>query len=205
MRVVRMCLLLVLATPLSALAQGSFELTPMVGYRWGGELQAESTDLFDEDLAVNDSEAYGLVLGIPLSRHVLIELVADHQSTDLGRRELFAPDMDQVGFDLTYYHVGVAYQWTPSNIHPFVAGSLGVGRLDLDLPGASSEDRFSASLGGGLKVMASEHVGFRLEARGFWTDTADWSWHCDNWDEDCWDSGIDLFQQELRVGVVFSF
>jgi hypothetical protein len=205
MRAVWMCLLLVLVTPLTAIAQGSFELTPIFGYRWGGELQAGSSDLLDVDVDVNSAASYGLVLGIPLSRHVLIELMADHQPTDLGERNLFAPDLDSADLDVTYYHVGFVYQWTPSKLRPFVTGSLGVGRLDLDLPEASSEERFSASLGGGLKVQASEHVGFRLEARGFYTDTADWDWDCDDWHGDCWGSGMDLFQHELRVGVVFTF
>jgi hypothetical protein len=181
----------------------SVEITPIVGYRWGGELQARGTDLLDEDALIDSGTAFGLLVDIPLSRHSQIELMADRQSTSFERGTL--PDVD-----ITYYHVGFLYQWTPSHLRPFVVGSLGF--ADIAPEGARSEDRFSASIGGGLKVALSRHVGFRLEGRGFWTDTGSgsgWS-DCDGGccGYCCGDYGscrVDLVQSELRVGLVISF
>jgi len=197
--------------PTVAFAQSytpGLEITPTIGYRWGGELTAENNDLFDKDTEVDSSEAYGLLIDIPLSRSSQIELMASRQSTSFSEGVLFPEDPTTRDVDLTYYHVGYLYQWTPSNLRPFVVGSLGF--TDINPEGAGSENRFSGSIGGGLKVDLSRNVGFRLEARGFWTDTGSTRWY-DDCDDDrcrCWDDSdcsIDLFQSEIRFGLMVKF
>jgi hypothetical protein len=204
----RLALALVLLVPaaLPAAAQG-LEVTPMFGYRWGGTLSDETNDLFDQDVDIESSTSYGLHVGIPLGAHSQIELIGSRQSSKFGDALLFG-GASGVDVDVTYYHVGYQYQWITGNrgnLRPYVAASLGVTNLDPDVQGASSDDRFSMSLGGGLKVMATEHIGFRLDGRLYWTDTGDHE-HVD-WDEcddDCWEWDS-LVQQEVKVGVVFVF
>ena len=102
-----------------------------------------------------------------LGAHSQIELIASRPETSYGNDRLFDPAPDGVDVDVTYYHVGYLYQWTPGKLRPYVAGSLGVTSLDPDVPGLGSDEKFSFSVGGCLKVMASEHVGFRLDGRFF--------------------------------------
>lgn len=183
------------------------EITPILGYRWDGQLSADNSDLFDEDVEIDSGASYGLLIDVPLSRHAQIEIMADRQSSQFSSGVLFPDNGLARDVDLTYYHVGFLWQWTPNNLRPFVVGSLGF--TDIRPEGASSENRFSGSIGGGLKVDLSRHVGFRVEGRGFWTDTGGNQWDdCKNGSCDChddWDCSIDLFQSELRVGVMFSF
>lgn len=199
-----------IALPIGAAAQ-SLELTPMVGYRWGGTLTAESNDLFDHDMDVDSSATYALLLDVPLGRHHQIELFVDHQSTEFDSGQLFAPPSpDRIDTDITYYHVGYLFQWTPGDLRPYVTASLGLATIDPDVPGIGSEERFSWSLGGGLKVLASEHVGFRFDARVFGADTGSYGWndddhHCHWDDDDCYDWSDDLYQAEVKVGVVIAF
>ncbi len=203
-RLIVLTLVLVLS-PLAAGAQ-SIELTPTFGYRWGGELSASSNELFDRDMDVENGSSYGLSLGILVGRHSQIELFASRQETRFGEERLFAPPADGIDVDVTYYHVGYLYQWTPGRVNPYVTASLGVTSLDPDVPGLSSEEKVSFSLGGGLKVMASRHVGFRLDGRFFWTDTG--NLHHRDWDDcrdDCWEWDDHLVQNELKVGVIFQF
>ena len=199
-----------LLLPCLAMAQytPSVEITPIVGYRWGGELSASNNDLLDENAEIDSSASYGLLVDIPLSRHAQIELMASRQDSNFSRGVLFPEDGRFADVDVTYYHVGFLYQWTPSHLRPFVVGSLGF--TDIAPEGASSENRFSTSIGGGLKVDLSRHVGFRLEARGFWTDTGSWRWDsCDDGGYcgcgDGWDCNVGLVQTELRVGLMLSF
>jgi hypothetical protein len=50
-----------------------------------------------------------------------------------------------------------------------VAGSLGATRMVPQQYGLDSETNFSLSLGGGVKIYLTEHVGFRLEGKSFGT------------------------------------
>jgi hypothetical protein len=195
--------------PVAAQAQSAnIEITPTVGYRWGGEIDAWSTDILSSDAGINDSSAYGLVIDIPITRGLQLELLADRQSTKLGhdRSVLWIPLVIDVDMDITYYHVGVLWQWQARNLNPYIVGSIGVADLDLNLPGTKDETRFSTSFGGGLKLWFSDHVGFRLEGRGYWTETdTDDCWGDDDWC-DWYDWHDDsLVQGEVKVGVIFTF
>lgn len=182
------------------------EITPTVGYRWGGEILAEDNALFTSDVDLEESEAFGLIVDLPITSNLQIEIMADRQETDLGEAALFGAD-DVAEIEVTYYHVGVLYQWNHRHVSPFVVGSIGLAELSPDVPGASSDDRFSAGIGGGVKLRVSEHVGFRFEARGYWTNTDTDEW--DDWWDDCgrgcWDGDDDLVQGEIKAGLILSF
>lgn len=153
-----------------AYSRGSFELTPTFSYNFGGTLSAESASVFDFDLQAADSEAYGITFGIPLSPWAQIELLASRQQTQLEYdRGNFTGNLGVADFDVTYYHVGGLFQWGNGQIHPFVVASLGIANLNPDLPGARSENKFSGSIGGGVKVFFTDNIGLRFEGRGFWT------------------------------------
>lgn len=206
----RRSILIAAILTISATTAGAqpFEISPMIGYRWGGELSASQTDVLDDNASIDSSFGYALFFGIPIGNHIQIELIADHQSSRLGNARLFEPPRDAADIDITYYHVGFLWQWTPNNLRPYVAASLGIASLDLDIEGARREERFSSSIGGGLKILATEHVAFRIDGRLFWADTGNWgSWSSD---DDChgycssWDY-MPLVQQEIKVGVSFLF
>jgi len=203
-------LLLILLIPVSAAAQHSFELTPTVGYRWGGSFKARTSEILERDVDVNSNTSLGLLFDIPLNRFLDLELMIDRQSTDLGERQLWGPSVDNPGIDITYYQAGVLFQWPVGRSRMFVVGAMGMADLDLDLPDAGSESRFSASLGGGVKLDLSQRLGLRLEARGYWSDTGTgswWDWDCENnchhdcWDDCEWGRG-DLVQGEVKLGLI---
>ncbi len=206
----KLTFVLLLLVPTVALAQQGFEITPFYGYTWGGSIEAEDNALFAYDVEVDDSEAYGITFDFPVSRGLKVELLASRQSTQLIEdEEMFGPDFALVDVDVSYYHVGVLYQWdTNSRIEPYVAGGLGVGMLEVDYPGVSDEDDFSASFAGGFKLYFSPHVGLRFDLRGYWTNTDreedDWDW--DDCDDDCWyGDWDDLTQTQASVGLIVAF
>lgn len=171
-----------LLAPVAARAQGAyrFELTPQASYRWGGTISGDNNSLFNTDLKVDKGAGYGIALDLPLSRDFQLELLAHNQSTDLRFDQgLFGGDVALADIDITYYHVGILWQGGNGQVSPYVVASAGVTRLAPDVPGASSEERFSMSLGGGVKVFFDEHVGLRFEGRGFFTAI-------DNYDSGCY-------------------
>lgn len=194
-----------LACSCGTLAAADIEITPMYGYRWGGEIAAANSPLFTEDVEIDDSAAYALSLGIRSESGLIIEISANRQESRFIESDtLFGGSNVLFDVDTTYYHVGVGRNWTlrDEDYELFLTGSLGVAAIDPDTPGARSATEFSVSLGGGLKVWANHHLGFRFELRGFWADTG----NSDACALCVWDKfDNDLFQGEARIGVIARF
>ena len=147
----------------------SLDITPFGGWRFGGSFEELSTNA---TRSLDGAVSYGLIVGIPwnaLGRSRL-ELVWSHQGTSLG-----LSDPEQSGFDVDvdYLHIGgMAPFRTPNErLEALLTGGLGATLLQPGLSGASSETRFSLSLGVGLLYRVSNRVGLRLEARGWFTFT----------------------------------
>jgi opacity protein-like surface antigen len=186
-RLVLAAALAALAVPAAAQPTGAyrFELTPQLGYHWGGTLSGDDNALFDTDLDVDEGSAFGITFDIPLSSNFQLELLASRQATELEFDSgLFGGDEEVADIDISYLHAGMLWQGGNGQVNPFFVLSAGVTQLDPDVPGAGDESRFSLSLGGGVKVFFNEHVGLRFEGRGFFTAIDDYDGGC--WDDDEW-------------------
>lgn len=203
----RSILIFVLALiPASAFAQNTgIEFTPFFGVRGGGTIARGTNDIFGEDVQVDESLAFGATLGIPLTRNLELEILGEHQPSELVvDDDLFESGGSVADIGVTYIHAGLNYEFDAArNVRPFLGGSLGVALLDLDLPGTSNEARLSGSLGGGVKYFVNRNFGLRFEGRGFWTDLADSDW------DDCtrcaWDEDRGFYQAEARLGFIVAF
>ena len=150
------------------------EVTPLLGYRGGGEF----VDTFSgKKHTVDSSEAYGLILGWPYEKGKTIEVYYSHQSSDLNSVEI-TPDStlpaltNSVDIPLTidYLHIGgTAPISDEGDIETFVSGGLGFAYLSPDFTGLQSDLRASFSIGIGLKWPISERIALRLETRGLAT------------------------------------
>jgi hypothetical protein len=196
---------LVFLLPAAAFAQnGRFEITPVAGYRLDGDFDARSTTAFDPDLKVkvDESAVYGIILDIPLSPSWQIEVLANRQSTEfVADRGLLTPTSTLGDVELTTLQGGFLYEWGGGQVNPFVVGAAGITRIEPKFGNLSTDDRFSASLGGGVKIFFADNVGLRLEARGYWTDL-------DTGFDDRnrrYRSGDGLFQGEGSAGLIVAF
>jgi opacity protein-like surface antigen len=199
-----MPLIALLILPGAAFAQGTrFEITPQAGYRLNGPIDAVDRhgNVESTDLQVEESAFYGLTVDIPIGYRWQLELLANQQQTNLTLDEgLFEPDTDLGDLDLSYYQVGLAYVWGRGQVNPFFGASLGLARIEPDAP-LDAENRFAASLGGGVKVFFSENIGLRFEARGYYVhfDTSFEDRHRDRRVDEA------LYQGEGSVGLIFAF
>jgi len=183
-----------------------FELTPFVGYRWGGTITALQSDLFNTDVDLASSANIGANFAIPINDDGMkVELMIDHQQTHfMTGSGLFEPAGNLGDVDVTYYHGGLLIPFGQSRgATPFVLVSAGLANIDPKLAGVSSENRFSASAGVGVKVPVNRNVGVRVEARGFFTSLSN-----DNRDN-CTRCGFgennDLYQGEVNLGLTLRF
>ena len=194
-------------------ARGRFELTPTVSYNFGGTLSAESNYFEYSDLEALDAEAVGITFAIPLSPWAQIELLASRQQTRLENDSGFFPGgLGAVDLDVSYYHVGGLFLWGNGKVHPFVVASLGLTTLNTDLPGSREENKFSGSIGGGVKIFLTDRIGLRFEGRGFRTlvddDTngIDGCDHCNDYRDDIDYGYANTFDQiQASVGLIIAW
>jgi opacity protein-like surface antigen len=185
-------------------AEDRFELTPFIGYRWGGTIFADQTFVFTQDVDVQSSANFGVEFGIPLGDSGMkLELMANRQSSELETGGgLFDPNAGIADIDITYLHAGLQFPFARSrNVTPYVIVSGGIANLDPQLFGVSDETRFSASAGIGVKAPISDSLSIRFEGRGYYTALENQS--------DCrlcdYYYNRDFYQGEVNLGLVFSF
>jgi len=185
-------------------SEHAFELTPFVGYRWGGTIFADQTFVFGEDVDVAPSANLGINLGIPLGDSGMkLELMANRQASELETGSgLFEPDNRVADIDVTYLHAGLQIPFGRSrNATPYVIASAGLANLDPQISGVSAENRFSASAGIGVKVPVSRALSLRFEGRGYYTALEE--------DTNCtfcdYFYNRDFYQGEVNLGLSFTF
>jgi len=184
--------------------RGTFELTPFVGYRWGGTIFADQTFIFGEDVNVASSANLGVNFALPLGdTGMKLELMANRQSSELETESgLFEPDQEVADIDVTYLHAGLQIPFAESrNATPYVIVSAGLANFDPHVSGVSAENRFSASAGAGVKIPMSDFLSIRLEGRGYYAALQE--------DDDCticdYFYNEDFIQGEANIGLVLSF
>jgi outer membrane protein with beta-barrel domain len=202
----RALFVLAFLVPAALLAQpGQFELTPTAGYRLAGDFNTRSNDAFDSRLKVkvDESAVFGLTFDIPLSPYWQLELLANRQRTEFSTDDGLLSPSDKLGdVDLTFVHAGFLLQWGGGQVSPFLTASAGVTHIEPRFNDLDADNRFSASLGGGVKVFVNQNLGFRFEGRGYWTDL-DTDFHNDGRRRD--DRRDGLYQGEASVGLILAF
>lgn len=205
MRKALLFLLLTFTAAPAVMAQVSrFEVTPIAGYRFNGEVNVADDDLFDEDAEIDEGTALGVLVDIPLSENWQLELLANRQESSFIVDEgLLSPTVELGDVRLEYLHAGILYQWGLGQVLPFITFSGGVARIRPEFDDLDAENRLSASLGGGVKIFFNRNVGVRLEGRGYWTDLG--SDDDDRRGRRRYDDDDGLYQGEASAGLIFAW
>jgi len=161
MKKISLLFLVVFALGSSPARAQKVEITPFYGYTFGGGL-----DVVRGRLSIPASGAFGFTFDVRVSDDVMFEFLYSRQDTELkfqpggvgAKEELF--DMA-----VEYYHGGGLIEFGDEQVRPYVALGAGVTRFAPKPEGVNTEWRFSASFGGGVKILPSEHIGFRFEGR----------------------------------------
>ena len=141
------------------------ELTPFVGYRFGGGFTDVTTSgsTTQRDIEIDEGLSLGIVLDISLSRLFQLELLFDRQASHLNRVDSDGDETPLTDGKVNYYHVGLLFQGK-STIQPFAA--ITTGATHFRTP-EDTDDEWRSSLGIALggKTRFNEWIGARLQAR----------------------------------------
>ena len=150
----------------SSTTNWSWEVTPFVGYRMGGDFDLDgSTSARKVDL--DDHGSFGLAVNLlPGDRSESYELFYSRQKASVAKNSLLAP----FELNVEYLHLGGTLAVNDElPIKPYIVGGLGLTRFSPRTGNGGDDSRFSLSLGGGFKLPVTKNFGVRLEARGFVT------------------------------------
>lgn len=169
------CVLVALVVSLASAHGQSYEITPLVGARFGGtmHLEQEGTPSFYAHMA--DSISFGLAGGYRFSGeggegYDMIEFRWMRENSHLGLHQdalvptPYASGSFRPSITLDHFLGDFTHEFTVQDapaIQPFVRGSVGAALLSTP---QSSATRFTFGIATGLKVFPSTHFGFRVEA-----------------------------------------
>lgn len=179
------------------------EITPFGAFRSGGEFSDTTSG---NTLDIDNTRAYGIILGVPYQRGKLLEFFYSHQRASLveksgaGANTLFDLDVDYFQFG------GTSMFNTTPEIKPFVSGGLGFSWLSPGLDGLDSEIRPAFGIGAGFIWKLGEPFGLRFELRGTGTFFGHGSSiFCSNGQCTANLRGDLLFQTDVLIGANFKF
>ncbi len=186
----------VLLVPTAAMA-GEFEITPFLGYQFGGDVETFYQGAY-HDVNINSSENWGVVLSLGLSPMTQIELLYSTQDTEADAQRF----EDSLGLKIDYWQVSMLWNFDPdAQIQPYVV--FGIGGTWLRPDGFSNTSRFSGNIGGGAKIFFSDSIGLRLEGRFYGTYINSTTSYCDPfW---CYGYNNSLYQFDVSAGLIIRF
>lgn len=142
------------------------EITPLYGYRGGGEFIDNITQ---QKHTTDSSEIYGVIIGFPYERGKDWEIYYSHQSSKLRSVSLTSPaptSTADIPLSIDYLHLGgTAPISEQDKMKTFVSGGLGFTYLSPDFSGFQSDLRASLSIGIGMKYYFTDNLALRLESR----------------------------------------
>ena len=202
------CLALFVVTPAIAETVGSskstqFEVTPLIGYRFGGDFDVTKNETTSKVKLVEDM-SYGLLTAWAYDRTSQGEFLLSHYNSTFSQHSDFIPSNDELG--ITYAHVGGNVAISNGAIPVFVTGGLGLTHFSPKGKDLDSETRFSMNIGLTAKVPLSEQLSFQLGGRVYGTFfNSDSTIFCDQ--ANCLISiSSDIWvQTEVTAGLSFAF
>lgn len=162
--------LLCLASPtLAQQDRAGFELTPLLGYRFGGTFEIEESP---ESYDIEDSASYGVILNFPHRANTRWEILYSRQSTEAEFSDAASAN-NVLDIESQILQIGGTYQFDSETeiVQPYLAATIGGTHVKASANGSESDTFWSGSIGLGMLVSPNSRVGLRLEARGHVTLT----------------------------------
>jgi hypothetical protein len=158
-----------IAGPPVTAGQHAVELIPVVGFRGGANLEADTPGVPPAE--ASPSASLGLAVGWFVRPDAWFEVFADHQKLEFTS-DPAAFGTSRFDFAVDYLQFGGAYGPQRGRVRPYVTVAVGLTRYGASPGEVGSTIGASGSLGGGVRVPIQDRVAFRFEVRGYATLTS---------------------------------
>ncbi len=190
-----------------------FEVTPLVGYRFGGTSSTYSTTYIDS-VKVPNSLSFGLTAELVIGPVASLEFLWSHQDSQLTVNWVTTPPdgySDKLShLNIDTFQIGGLWQSgrPGAPVRGYLDFLLGVTVLTPS-PEFSALTRFSASIGGGAKFRISDAIGAKAGLRFmpiYIASSNSGYAYCDPW-YGCYTywNGNYLYQTDFSLGLTFRF
>ena len=171
------------------------EVAPFVGLGFGGSLESPA---LGEAFSIKSGMTYGVTVDLPIVPLWRFELLYSRQESRIAGAGV------SLELDVERYMAGVQEEKVWNDVR-FI-GTFLTGATRFVPSGYDSEFSFSLALGLGVKTFPTKRIGFRFDARGFYTPvTSGGGAICSNGSCAFAYSGSGMFQGDVSGGVVFVF
>ncbi|TWX68661.1 porin family protein [Colwellia demingiae] len=197
------CALTIISMPTMAKPALEFEITPLIGYRFGGDFDT-TQDNINNRIELSDETSYGLLTAWSFDRKRQGEFLISHYNTNFSESSDFSAS--NTGLGITYAHLGGNVPISEGPIPFYLTGGLGLTHLAPNDKQLSNETRFSVNIGLASKIELSERFSLRLDSRVYGTFfNSDSAIFCDV--ETCaiYISSSIWVQTEVSVGLTYRF
>jgi len=191
-----------IACPPAIASAQTVEIAPVGGYRFGGGFFERVTQ---QEVDLDGAPSVGGVVNVRLRDGLFVEALVTHQEAGVTVPQSAFGPATRWRITVDHYQAGGLQEFFDRRrTRPFLTGLLGLTRYAAD---GDNEIRFTASAGGGVKLMPVPRLGIRLDGRVFATfaDVEGRAIACSP--GIClvaFDADI-VLQAEFTVGLVFGF
>lgn len=199
-----LCLLFI-STAVSADENSNVEITPLIGYRFGGDFDAtnHATDITTK-IKLNEDTSYGLLLAWDYDKKRQGELLVSHYTSRFS--QAINPIASNNSLSITYAHFGGNVPISDGPVPFFITGGLGLTHFSPEDTQLSNETRFSVNIGLATKIPVSENISLRFGGRVYATFFNSNSQIFCNEGNCAISISSDLWvQSEVNAGITFSF
>lgn len=201
------CSTSLLANAETSSSKNSFEITPHVGYRFGGDFETVDGET-RYTTKLSEELNYGVVFAWQYDHKRQGEFLISHYGSEFSKTGGFDPEQPTVknGIDVTYYHLGGNVPISDGAVPLWLSGGLGLTHLAPEDSYLESETKFSLNIGLNTKIFVTDNLAFNFGGRVYGTFfNSDSKVFCDT--ETCaiYVSGDLWVQSEVNAGITIAF
>jgi rhomboid family GlyGly-CTERM serine protease len=184
------------------------EITPFAGYRIAGDLDINAAAEDANSGNTEDGSSWGIGVGLYRDPEGFYELLYSRRDAGLDTSDTV---LQRTDVRIEYLHLGGTLLLPqPAGYTGYISVTIGLTRLDADSGDFDSENKFSASFGGGFRFPLTDTLHATLGARGYMTLVdSDTGLVCvsDGGEAGCLlrSSGSTFWEAEFTAGLAFRF
>ncbi len=145
-----------------AAQESKFEITPLIGYRFGGDFDSNDAEL-TTTVKLTEDINYGLLFAWNVDRKRQGEVLISHNNTEFSA--FGSSTVSNNNLAITYAHIGGNVPIASGAMPVFFTGGFGLPHFSPEDNSLDNETRFSMNVGLATKIAVTESLSFRFGGR----------------------------------------